>query len=99
MANRGHSGYINTTCICPYYINTGMFSGVQSRIIPILDPDFVADQSILAIRTNKEMLILPWWCSFLATLKTILPSKGFLHLSKVFGLNCSMDDFKGRNAH
>ena len=25
----GHADYIHTTCICPYYISTGMFAGVQ----------------------------------------------------------------------
>ena len=29
---------IQTTCICPYYINTGMFDGIESRwYMPILD--------------------------------------------------------------
>jgi all-trans-retinol dehydrogenase (NAD+) len=29
---------INTTCICPYYINTGMFEGVKGNWMnPILD--------------------------------------------------------------
>ena len=27
----GHADYIHTTCICPYYISTGMFEGVQSK--------------------------------------------------------------------
>lgn len=93
---RGHSSYIKTTAICPYYISTGMFAGVQSKIIPILEPEFVADQSVLAIRTNKEIVCLPWWCCFLVTLKTILPTKGSLYLSQVFGLNCAMDEFQGR---
>jgi all-trans-retinol dehydrogenase (NAD+) len=97
MYVRGHSKHVKTTAVCPYYIDTGMFSGVQSRVIPILEPEFVADQTILAIRTNKEVLLLPWWCSFLVTLKTILPSKGFMYLSSVFGFNCSMDQFKGRS--
>ena len=26
---QGHSDYIKTTVICPYYISTGMFAGVQ----------------------------------------------------------------------
>jgi all-trans-retinol dehydrogenase (NAD+) len=98
LSVRGHSKYINTTVICPYYINTGMFTGVQSRIIPILDPGFVADESVKAILTNKEVLLLPWACSLLITLKTILPSKGFMYLSSVFGFNCSMDQFEGRTA-
>ena len=28
---QGHSEYIKTTIICPYYINTGMFDGVSVR--------------------------------------------------------------------
>merc|ERR1712142_1260025 len=41
---QGHSDYIKTTVVCPYYISTGMFAGVQSKIIPILVPEFVADK-------------------------------------------------------
>ena len=26
---QGHSDYVKTTVICPYYISTGMFAGVQ----------------------------------------------------------------------
>ena len=26
---QGHSDYIKTTVVCPYYISTGMFEGVQ----------------------------------------------------------------------
>jgi short-subunit dehydrogenase len=28
LAQKGHSDYIKTTCICPYFIDTGMFEGV-----------------------------------------------------------------------
>jgi len=29
---------VRTTCICPYYINTGMFDGVKTNfLLPILD--------------------------------------------------------------
>ena len=31
---QGHDDYIKTTVVCPYYISTGMFAGVQSKIIP-----------------------------------------------------------------
>ena len=27
LKKNGHYGYIKTTCICPYFINTGMFDG------------------------------------------------------------------------
>merc|ERR1711997_904673 len=48
---QGHSDYIKTTVVCPYYISTGMFAGVQSKIIPILEPSFVADQVVSAVLT------------------------------------------------
>merc|ERR1719308_418411 len=32
LAVQGHSDYIKTTVVCPYYISTGMFSGVYSKI-------------------------------------------------------------------
>ena len=93
---QGHDSYIKTTVVCPYYINTGMFAGVQSKIIPILEPDFVAESAVQGIITNKPQVIIPWWCNFLICLKTVLPHKGAFYISQVFGFNCSMDQFKGR---
>merc|ERR1712062_518652 len=90
---QGHGSYIKTTAVCPYYISTGMFSGVQSKIIPIQEPDWVAEEAVNGILMNKAQVVVPWWCTFLITLKTIIPTKGFLYLSRVFGFNCSMDDF------
>ena len=69
---QGHSDYIKTTVVCPYYISTGMFAGVevggamivspgfivyllQSKLIPILEPEFVADNVVNATLTNKEV--------------------------------------------
>jgi len=92
----GHDKYINTTVVCPYFISTGMFDGVQSKIIPILEPDDVASQAVNGIIMNRPFVIVPWWCSFLISLKTVLPFKGFCYLSEVFGFNSSMDDFQGR---
>jgi len=93
---QGHADYIHTTCICPYYISTGMFDGVQSKIIPILKPDFVAEEAVNAILINKQIVMLPWWSVLLAFLKYGLPTRGFLPLAKTFGFNSSMDEFTGR---
>merc|ERR1712241_1440270 len=38
--------YIKTTVVYPYYISTGMFAGVNSKIIPILEPERVADEAV-----------------------------------------------------
>ena len=49
---------INVTTIMPYYINTGMFDGVKSKI-PILDPEATALTIVKAIEKNKKMLTIP----------------------------------------
>jgi short-subunit dehydrogenase len=42
---------INTTCICPYYINTGMFEGVKGTWWnPILDQHWVVWRTITALK-------------------------------------------------
>merc|ERR1712126_435222 len=96
MNVQGHSDYIKTTVICPYYISTGMFAGVQSKIIPILEPEFVADSVVAGVLANKEVVMLPWWAFILVSLKAVLPEPGFMKLAQAFGFNCSMDEFTGR---
>jgi len=96
MFVQGHSDYIKTTVVCPYYISTGMFAGVQSKIIPILVPEFVADSVVSATLTNKEVLLLPWWSFILICLKSVIPEPAFMRISQAFGFNCSMDQFEGR---
>ena len=66
------------------------------QIIPILKPDFVAEEAVNAILINKQMVFLPWWSVTLAFLKYALPTRGFLPLAKTFGFNSSMDEFVGR---
>merc|ERR1712183_1139890 len=96
MFVQGHSDYIKTTVVCPYYISTGMFAGVQSKLIPILEPEYVADSAVGATLTNKEVLLLPGWTFLLVVLKAILPEPASMSISQAFGFNCSMDEFQGR---
>ena len=49
---------VHVTTIMPYYINTGMFAGVQSKI-PILEPEAAALTIIKAIEKNKKMVTIP----------------------------------------
>ncbi|KAJ7398356.1 hypothetical protein BTVI_126047 [Pitangus sulphuratus] len=53
---------IKTTIVCPYIINTGMFDGVKTkwpRLLPLLDPEYVAEKVVTAVRQNQEMLLTP----------------------------------------
>ena len=87
---------INVTTIMPYYINTGMFDGVQSRI-PILDPEKAALSIVTAIEKNKRMVTLPNYIYRFTRL-----GQGFLSLSlfdwfagKVLGIYKTMEHFTG----
>lgn len=49
---------VNVTTIMPYYINTGMFDGVKSKL-PILDPEASALTIVKAIEKDKRMVTIP----------------------------------------
>jgi all-trans-retinol dehydrogenase (NAD+) len=99
LAKQGKTG-IHTTLVCPYYINTGMFEGVQTRfpfILPILQPEEVTSKIMDSILINQEMLLIPKVLYFLLFLKGFLPVTVTATLSDFFGVNHSMDDFVGRS--
>lgn len=89
---------VSLTTIMPFYINTGMFDGVKSKLIPILEPEPTAEKIIKAIENGTEMLAmpLPYW--FIRISQGILPLPVFEWVMKnVFGVYDTMKDFKGRN--
>lgn len=54
-----HGYDINLTLVCPYYIATGMFTGVKPRLLPMLEPNYVADRITLAVQKNQVFITLP----------------------------------------
>ncbi|XP_047444904.1 epidermal retinol dehydrogenase 2-like isoform X4 [Mugil cephalus] len=63
---------IKTTIVCPYFINTGMFDGCHTkwpRLLPILNPDYVAKKIIHAVLTDQVYLLLPRSMYLIAALK------------------------------
>lgn len=58
LANEGYTG-IRTTTVCPFFINTGMFDGAEPGIFGFLEPEYVADETVHAVLSNKTLLILP----------------------------------------
>ncbi|CAG2169248.1 unnamed protein product [Oppiella nova] len=88
---------VKSTVVLPYFINTGMFAGFKSPILPALEPDYVADQIMAGILTDAEHVAVPRICYTLNTLKTILPTKAFYKLYEVLGGYEVMEDFVGRD--
>lgn len=93
---RFHPG-IKVTTVLPYYINTGMFDGVKSPIIPILEPEYVANKIIKSISKNCIFLRMPAIINFVPLLRGILPVRIFDFFAEhIFGIYSSMKNFKGR---
>lgn len=88
---------IGVTTIMPYYINTGMFEGVRSSLIPILKPEKAAEKIIRAVEREKALyaLPLPYW--FIRLSQGLLPLRAFdWVMQHIFGAYDTMKDFIGR---
>ncbi|MEA2042139.1 MAG: SDR family oxidoreductase [Bacteroidota bacterium] len=87
---------IKVTTIMPYYINTGMFDGVKSKI-PILEPEKTARKIIRGIEKNKKMITLPGYIyNFTRLGQAIMPLNMFdWFAGKVLGIYKTMEHFTG----
>ncbi|WAR18076.1 RDHE2-like protein [Mya arenaria] len=95
---QGKTG-INTTVVCPFFINTGMFEGAKTRfpfLLPILEPAYVADKIVEAVLCNQTLLALPRILYVFFAIKGFIPSTSGYLLSKYLGAHNLMDEFKGR---
>jgi len=88
---------VRTTCVCPYYINTGMFDGVSTPLLPILQPDWVVNKIVTAMKRDQEVLMLPRSAYWGALVRCLLPTSLFDAICSVSGVHYSMDTFKGNS--
>jgi short-subunit dehydrogenase len=93
--------YLNTnvkvTTVTPYYINTGMFDGVKSQIIPILKPEYAAKKILKGIEKDKIYVSMPLGMHFIRLTQGILPVRAFDFVAgKILGIYHTMDHFTGR---
>lgn len=88
---------VKVTTVTPYYINTGMFDGINSSVIPIVDPEVAAGKIIKGIENNKRFVRMPGIVYTLLFAKGILPARWFdVIVGKWMGIYKTMDNFKGR---
>lgn len=98
LAKAGKDG-VGSTVVCPYFIKTGMFEGAKSRfpvVLPLLEPDYVGQKIVDAVRTDQRMLILPGSLYLVYGLRGILPCSVADKIEEFFGVSACMDDFIGR---
>ncbi|MGC8472537.1 MAG: SDR family oxidoreductase [Acidimicrobiales bacterium] len=89
---------VRTTVVCPYYVDTGMFDGVRTRVpllLPILRQEEVALRIADAIAKDRSVVVLPPIVRLIPALR-LLPPPAFDWIMDLFGVNVSMDHFAGR---
>lgn len=90
---------VHVTTVGPYYMSTGMFAGVKSKI-PILDPEKVAAKIIRAIEKDKILITMPFGYRAVRLLQGILSIRGFDRIvGKWAGIYTTMDEFTGHNTN
>lgn len=89
---------VRTLVVAPYYIDTGMFEGVRTKVpllLPILRPVGVSTKILKAIEAGRQQLMLPPLVRVVPAMR-ILPPVAFDLVLDLFGINQSMDHFVGR---
>jgi all-trans-retinol dehydrogenase (NAD+) len=96
MRALGHP--IDVLTVCPFFIDTGMFEGAQTKfplLLPVLKEGPVANEVLNAIERRKPTLLLPPFARVLP-LARLLPVRIFDRLADFLGVNQTMDHFVGR---
>ena len=90
---------VKVTTVAPYFINTGMFDGVNSKIFPILKPEKTAAKIIKGIEKGKSFAGIPFSYHFIRICQALLPNVLFDYFfGEIFGIYSVMDHFTGRKA-
>ena len=88
---------INTTAVCPYLIDTGLFHGAAgSKLVPTLKPDHAADRIMDAIRLNQYILVMPQSLYLTIVVKSLIPVAAAFELYKALDGLSFMQGFTGR---
>jgi all-trans-retinol dehydrogenase (NAD+) len=88
---------IAVTTIMPFYIKTGMFDGVKSRLIPLLEPEDAAERIVKAIERGKKLYAMPMPYWFIRLAQGMFPLRMYdWMMREVFGIYDTMKEFKGR---
>ena len=89
---------IKITCVCPYIIDTGMFSGFRAfKLSPFIKPEKAARSIIKAVLRDKPYVMLPPLTMYSMLILKFLPTALFDRLLVLFGAERAMDGFTGRS--
>lgn len=87
---------VKVTTVTPYYINTGMFEGVSSPLLPIIEPEEMVEAIVEGIRQDHIFVRKPNLVNALPLINGLLPQRIFdFVVGDLMGIYKSMDTFKG----
>uniref|UniRef100_A0A7S1PGD4 Short-chain dehydrogenase/reductase 3 n=1 Tax=Percolomonas cosmopolitus TaxID=63605 RepID=A0A7S1PGD4_9EUKA len=90
---------IDLTCVCPFFIDTGMFQGVKGTFFcPVLNANDVAKRIVQAAKNRDNLLMCPSWLWAGWVMRLTLPQALMYRLSYGIGLLKGMDTFEGHAA-
>lgn len=88
---------ISVTTIMPYYFQTDLMKGIQSKIIHIKKPEEVAERILKAISQRKKIVAFPMPFWFIRLNQALLPLSVYdWVMDKVFGIYTQMKTFEGK---
>jgi len=89
---------VRVTTVTPYYTSTGMFAGVTSPVIPIIEPSAVVQAILRGIERNAIWVRTPGIVNILPFVRGILPTRWFdIVIGRWFGVYDTMRTFTGRS--
>lgn len=92
---RGITG-VKVTCVCPSYVNTGMFHGARPpKFSRLLEPHEVVDVAYEAFRRDKFLVVEPFLAKTTPFARALLPQIAQDAVLDWLGVTGSMTDFTG----
>jgi short-subunit dehydrogenase len=89
--------HVHVTAMCPSYVSTGLFEGARPPMFTrMLTAERLADKTVNAVLSNREVVRTPWLVAVTPFLKGVLPSKLFYITAGILGATRSMTQWKGR---
>jgi short-subunit dehydrogenase len=88
--------HLRVLAVCPSYISTGLFDGAQAPVLTwILEPDFVAGQTVRAVERDRDFLMLPWTARMLYSTSGWMPTALYRRVCAWLGVSTSMSQWRG----
>jgi len=95
---------VRTLLVTPYKIETPLFEGgmvlrhpLLRKLLPALEPIPTAQAVVLAVRTRREWLTLPWVIKFVPPLLSLMPPALRDLALEIGGARVGMAGFRGRS--